>query len=145
MFRSIEFISKVQEITVVEDDGRRHCDTIRPDLPPARLMLLLHCRSVRQFHVQSEAVFQMISSIPKRPSSDIYPSALSFYSLDCKEGLAKKMFVCVCVCVCLSVCGVQKNILAVQKTNFRAKTYRGVFRGVDHESEVHSPQNPIGR
>ena len=41
-FDSIEFISKIKEISVVEDDGRRHCDTIRPDRPSTRLMLRLH-------------------------------------------------------------------------------------------------------
>ena len=41
-FDSIEFISKIKEIGVVEDDGSRHCNTLRPDRPSTRLMLLLH-------------------------------------------------------------------------------------------------------
>ena len=46
----IEFIAKTKAISVVEEDWRRHCDTIRLDRPSARpMVLLLDRRSVLQW------------------------------------------------------------------------------------------------
>ncbi len=75
-FDSIEFIAKMQALIDVEDDGRRHCVSIRPNRSSARLMLLLHCRSFLRFYIQIEAITQMSSSIPKQSSRDINSTAL---------------------------------------------------------------------
>ena len=85
---SMKFVSKIPEISIVEDYGRRHCDTIRPSV---RLILLLHCRSVLRFCIQTVAILQVISSIPKRPLSDIYPITLPSYHQKNKDRISTEL------------------------------------------------------
>ena len=92
MFHSIELNTKTKTLSVVENDERRHCGIIRPDRPSARFMLLLlHRHSVLRFYLQSVAILQVISSIPKRPSSDIYLTALPTYHKKHKDRLSTEL------------------------------------------------------
>ena len=90
-FDSIKVLSKMKEISVVGDDWRRHSGIIRPNRLSARLMLLLHCRSVLWFYLQSRATLQVISFIPKRSSSDIYPIVLPSYHQKNKGRLSTEL------------------------------------------------------